>query len=62
MGTELKVPREIEVARAKETSRFENNNENCCPLCNKDYLISEANGHPVKVCIEHRVVMPSRLS
>ena len=58
METAFKVPREIEIARAREVSKFENNDEHCCPLCQTVYKLSEANGHPVKVCLEHAVVMP----
>jgi hypothetical protein len=62
MENTFKIPREIEVARSKELARFENNSDEECPLCSNQYTLSEANGHQVKVCIEHKIVMPCKVN
>lgn len=45
-------------ARDQQTARNENNDPNHCPVCNRAYQVSRANGHPVLVCLHDNIVMP----
>lgn len=57
---ELRIPREMVVARKMqtETARMENTISGVCPLCKDRMVLKEANGLPVYSCIQCRVVMP----
>lgn len=45
-------------ARQQQVARNENNDPNRCPVCNRAYQVSRANGHPVLVCLHDNIVMP----
>lgn len=45
---------------SQETARVQNTDENHCPICAKPFLTAIANGHTVKTCLEHSIVMPVR--
>jgi hypothetical protein len=62
MEHEFKVPREMELAKMRETARFELEDEFHCPICKGEYKLSEANGHPVRVCLPHRIVIPIKMN
>ncbi len=42
----------------KEISRVENLDPNTCPICHEMMISAKVNGHDVKVCMEHNIVMP----
>ena len=42
------------------TARFENVQENCCPVCNLPLRRSEANGVPIMICDTHSIAMPTK--
>lgn len=44
----------------KQTARVENVIEGTCPLCKRPMKLSEANGIPVHVCLDHSLVVPIR--
>lgn len=46
------------VERQQQVARNENNDPNRCPVCNRAYQVSRANGHPVLVCLHDNIVMP----
>ena len=57
----IKVGESAATAPAKETAltgRNENNNPERCPVCNRGYIIAKANGHDVRACLDHNIVMP----
>ena len=56
--TERVSPLLAKPAGAAETARNENNNPNRCPVCNRQYLLTNANGHNVLACLDHAIVMP----
>lgn len=43
-----------------QTARVENVIEGTCPLCKRPMKLSEANGIPVHVCLDHSLVVPIR--
>jgi RNA polymerase subunit RPABC4/transcription elongation factor Spt4 len=49
-----------EQAASKETARVQNTDENHCPICGQSFITAVANGHAVKTCLEHSIVMPTR--
>ncbi len=59
--TQLKVPREMELARKQTTqARVANDKYGFCSICNQPMKLSEAGGLPVMACLQDNVVMPLR--
>ena len=55
-----RAPEHAATAEMAATGRNENNNPDRCPICNKGYIIAKANGHDVRACLDHNIVMPAK--
>lgn len=55
-----RAPEHAASAETSATGRNENNNPDRCPICNKGYIIAKANGHDVRACLDHNIVMPAK--
>jgi hypothetical protein len=47
-------------AAHKETARQNNTQLGACPVCQKAMQLANAGGHPVYVCMDHAVCLPTQ--